>query len=171
MQSYTTDDLQLLRASHVLSEVLDRYPPWKHLLTTRRLDCITKDREAAVFGLLPTIQDVMTLILKHVFSATRNRNRDINYRSCDHLTSIGYLFMQPSKSGLWLITQKLQNTSFVNIIAQLSEATGMRKSHRAQTMHTAAVPEMTLSSSSRNLRRLPMKISKDCVSIVANMTC
>lgn len=59
--------------------------------------------------------------LEHECVAVKNHNRYMNYRACDHLTNIGYYFVQLSKSGRWPTVQKCYKTSIIALSAGLSK--------------------------------------------------
>ena len=137
MQFYTTEDLAAVQNEQMTAmlpeRLLGRYciPSFalndiscNYRLTKRRLDCINNDREAVLIELQKTFEDIMAPLLKHECVAAKDHNRENNYRACDHLTKIGYYFAQLSKSGLWPITQKLQQTSLIAISAGLSKIQG-----------------------------------------------
>ena len=49
---------------------------------------MTNNREAALIEVQRTLQDVITPLLEHNYSAANNSNRDINHRACDHLRKL-----------------------------------------------------------------------------------
>ena len=69
-------------------------------------------------------------------------------------------------SGLSPKSFARQALSLHQLHCRNSRGTGMRMSHA--TIHTATLPRSTSSASTRRLRRLPLKTSKACVSIVSS---
>lgn len=67
----------------------------------------------------------MAPLLEHERVAVKNHNRYMNYRACDHLTNIGYYFVQLSKSGRWPTVQKCHKTSIIAISVKAVEIQGV----------------------------------------------
>lgn len=129
-----------------------------------------------------TIQDVITPLLEHDCSAANIYNCATNYRTCDHLTSIGIYFAQLSKYGLWPINQQLHKTSFVNITAVLTKIKGYydrddvsRASYgyncRSPIIDIRQLTEQIAPNAARNLEGLCLNCVKDGKYTIEDANC